>query len=435
MKAKIAIIFLIIIFSTFHIPLYATSQNVDRLIDQGIQYERQNQLDKAIEIYRQVLEKDKANLLVKIRLAKILSWKNQFDEALVLLNEVLQDDPYQSEALFRKAQILSWQGSYRDAIATYQTYLLKEPDDPEALMGIARVSFWSEEHEKAITYFNKAIGAGANEIDARLDLGKVYLAINKKEEAKEQFERILEINPENQDAEKFLKGIRTMKVFEISPMGFQWNVYPDGTFSITLSSGVTYHLKQVWDFFFTHENKVINSAHDNKFQFNTVFKGITNLYLLEGFSFTPDPDFSPSWGTEFGINYNFPNLFSGGVNLLIDFYSRDTLFTVNPTIKRDFTDISYISLGYNQYVFTSGYSTGNVELLLNLEYANTNSLFVQFVYGGDTEVRDRDRRIFDLVTGTTFSITDNFETTLSYGWVDSPYGRSHEIGWRSVAKW
>ena len=75
------------------------SDEIDKLIDQGIQYERENKLEKAIEIYTEILEIDDANILVKVRLAKVLSWKNEFEGALTLLEEVLRQENLHSEGL------------------------------------------------------------------------------------------------------------------------------------------------------------------------------------------------------------------------------------------------------------------------------------------------------------------------------------------------
>ena len=105
------------------IPIQVLAQHVeeiDSLIDQGIQYERDNKLQQAIDTYRHVLEFDQKNIMVRIRLAKVLSWTNQYDEALIILNEVLEQNPEQPEALFRKAQILSWQGKYEESILLFK---------------------------------------------------------------------------------------------------------------------------------------------------------------------------------------------------------------------------------------------------------------------------------------------------------------------------
>jgi len=436
MKSKGIIIF-ISLFLVFSVtPFYSQADiQVDRLIDRGIKYERENQLEKAIAEYRKVLEKDPENSMIKVRLAKVLSWQNEFNEALTLLNEVLEREPYQAEALFRKAQILSWQGNYKESIATYQIYLIKKMNDPDALMGIARVSFWSGENDKAITYFHDAIKAGADEAEARLDLGKVYLAINNKENAREEFGKVLDLDPKNSEAKRFLKGIQILKTWEIAPLNLRWNIYPDHTVGVTVFCDATYHFRQRVDFILKYENMVINSLHDHTFTAKSVYRGIQNLYLIGGLAFTPDPNFSPDFTVDIGVHYSFPSLFAAGVNLVSDIFKDETLFTVSPGLSKDFSDISYIGIKYNQYIYTSGYSTGTIELLFNLEYIHNNDFFIKFIYGGDIEVRDKSRRIFDFSAGISYNFTDNFKTELSYGRIETLYGKSHEITYRSLIKW
>ena len=411
------------------------SAEVDRLIDRGIRYERENDLTGAITVFRQILVIDPDNKMVKIRLAKVLSWKNEFDEALVILNDILVDSPREPEALFRKAQILSWQGRYGESLSVFELYLEEKPDDPDALLGIARVSFWSGKNTEAVALFQQAIEAGAYEIEARVELGKVYLAMGKKENAKTEFERVLELDPENAEAARFLKGIRIQKTYEVMPLGFRWNIYPDATFSVTATSFLIYHLKQSWDFTLQHEDACIRGTHDHTVLLETVFRGIRNTYIRGGLAHAFSPTYLPEWKTDLGFNYSFPRLFGAGISLQSDIFETEALWKIIPELRRDFTDISYISLKYNRYLYTTGYSTGSFEILLNAEYYNRNDLFVKAVYGGDIEVRDKSRRVFDFAAGITYSFTENLESSISYGRIETPYGKSHEISYQSVIKW
>lgn len=411
------------------------TDDLDKLIDQGIQYERQNKLDQAIEVYRRALESDRTNLLVKVRLAKVLSWKNEFDEALELLDEVLQEENLHSEALFRKAQIVSWQGKYKEAIATYELYLMKEKNDSDGLLGIARVSFWAGENERAINYFNDAIRAGADEVDARIDLGKVYLAMNEIDKAKVELNTVLSIDPENSEAIRLLQGIHTQKAVAIQIMGLSWSIYEDNNIGITQSNALYYHFIQHWDLYIYNENFVINGDQDVNIDLTTVYRGFSNLYLIGGFSFKPYTDLTQTAGTLVGAHYSFKDLFTAGMDFEIDFYKDETLFTIRPEFEKYFGDISYILLRYNQYIFSTGYLAANVGLHLNLNYYSDNSAFADFSYGGDVEVKDRDRRVFELALGISYNFTENFEITLSYGWLESEYGRTHKVAFYPLVKW
>jgi len=410
-------------------------KKIELLMDMGIRYEHEDKLDKAAETFRQALEIDPNNILVKVRLAKILSWKGKYDEALKYLNEVLNKVPNHPEALFRKAQILSWQGKYNEAIATYQIYLLEEKNDADALMGIGRVCFWSGWYEKAIEYFNRAIKAGGDKIDAYLNLGKIYLAIDNKEKAKEMFKKVLEIDPNNKDAKKFLAGIRTMKTFEIEPLTLNWYYYTDGNIGITTNTSLLYHYKQKIDFLFKFEDSAINSQHDQKFTTGITYMGIENLYLGVKYRVTYDPDFSEYYFGELSLHYNFKKVITPGI--MIDYYrfSYDTMVAVKPELQKDFSDVSYARVRFNQYLFSDNYKASTIELYIQFEYYNKNTIYVNATYGGDSEIKDPNRRIFDFGLGISYDITDNLGIKFGYGWLETQYGRTHELTWQNTVKW
>jgi len=412
-----------------------TSHEVDSLIDLGIKYEHENKLDKAIETFKKALAKDPTNTLIKVRLAKILSWKNRYDEALTLLNEILTANLNHPEALFRKAQILSWQGKYKEAIATYQIYLLEEKNDVDALMGIARVCFWSGEYEKAITYFHRAITAGADAIDVWLNLGKVYLAMNETKEALTTFNKVLSLDPKNAEAKRFLKGIKTLKTFEITAANLRWDLYADGSMGVSILSGLTYHHKQELDFSLWCENSVINDIHDTIFTLDTTFREIPFLYLGTTVGFTIDPDFSPIISGKLSIHYTFKDFITPGIIFSVDKYTDDTLFLLQPEIQRDFSNISYIQLCFKQFFYRSGYCASQLGLRLNLEYSNNNPVFITVTYGGDAEIKDKIRRVFDFGFGISYAFTDNFESSVSYSWLETIYGKTHELQWQNTVKW
>jgi len=415
--------------------VFAQTGDVDHLIDRGFKYEREGNLGDAAKTYLEVLEMDPANVMIKVRLAKIMSWRNEFEEALLLLDEVLNVMPEHPEALFRKAQILSWQGDYEESISMYKRYLDIKKNDPNGLLGIARVNFWSGNYDEAIKLFQEAIEAGADETEVKLDLGKVYLALQEKRKAKQTFEEILEKDPENSEAARFLKGIRLEKTFEIAPVNTRINIYPDDSVGVAYWSEFVYHPQNKWDFVFGFEHVRVHGMADTSLYFTGVYRGIEGLYLRGGLGLCPNPNFSPWVETDLGVSYTFGTILGAGLSFKSDIYDSETVFTIIPELRKDFTDLTWVGLKYYIYLFSTGYFAGRVELLLNLEYAENNDLFVKAVYGGDVETRDPSRRAFDFAAGISFDLTDNIETSLSYAWIETLYGRTSEISWSSYIKW
>ena len=225
-------------------------------------------------------------------------------------------------------------------------------------------------------------------------------------------------------------------------MNLIWSIFPDKSSGITASTGLTYHYKHKWDFNLLIEGVFINSTNDLTLSFSTYYKGFQNLYLLGGLSLTPVPDFSPGFSIELGVNYSFRYLLVGGLNFRTEVFrgdAPDTLFTLQPELLKYFSDITYVSLGYNQYIYTSGYNTGTIGLRLNLEYYNKNPLYVFLIYGGDVEVREKGRRIFDIGAGISYTLKEKFEFSLGYALHEALRGTdrgiTHQISNNFIVKW
>jgi tetratricopeptide (TPR) repeat protein len=426
---------LLLLFTMSPTLLSAQSEDIDRYIDRGIKHERDGNLDAAATAYEEVLEYDPDNIMVQVRLAKILSWQNEFERALLLLDDVLSKQPDHPEALFRKAQVLSWQKRYEESIEAYKQFLEIKKANPDGLLGLARVYFWSGKSEEAIVGYLQALDAGANEVDVRLDLGKVYLSLNDRENAKKEFARALELDPENDEAARFLKGIRLEKVFELAPVNTRVNVYPDASTGVAYWSEFVCHPQNRWDLVFGFEHEQHHDMEDTSLYFTGVFRGIERLYLRGGLEVCPDSSFSPWVKTDLGVNYTFGTIIGAGLSFKSDIYESETLFAIIPELRKDFTDLTWVGLKYYFYLYTTGYTAGRVELILNLEYMENNDLFVKAVYGGDVETRDPTRRVFDFASGISWNLTENIEASISYAWIETLYGRSSELSWSSYIRW
>jgi len=443
MRISIVALFLLLLL----IPLQLSAQHaeeIDSLIDKGIQYERDNKLQQAIDTYRYILEFDPDNTLVRIRLAKLLSWTNQYDEALLILDEVLEKNPEQPEALFRKAQILSWQGSFDESIQLFKAYLELEPNHPDGLMGLARVYFWSGQHEPAIDYFHKAMDAGASEEEARVSIAKVALSMGDNDYAESELETVLAINPEHEEAKRLLEGIPKLWKYEYVPLGFILSIYPDST-GYNFSTSFIYHHRQRWDFITAYELELIEGKIDNTFIFTTVYMGVPGLYLLAGGKLTPIANFSPSGEVDLAINYTFRNYFGAGIGFKADFFgdapsaSEDLrnkdLYEVRPEISKYFGDISHVTLAYSRFILSDGFNTWQVGVGMTLDYYKSNAIFAGLAFGGSAEIKDETIRFRELDLGIGYRVNQRLDLSLSYAYIFSQYGQTHQIGFRPVLRW
>jgi Flp pilus assembly protein TadD len=436
----------VLVILLFLIPLTLQAQDsseIDILIDKGIGYERENKLEESIETYRQIIEIDPDNELVRVRLAKVLSWTHRYEEALVILDEVLARNPEQSEALFRKAQILSWEGQYGESIELYEAYLRQEPDQPDGLMGLARVYFWSGRNDEAIVYFQRSIAAGADQVDVHINMAKVYLSTGNNDAAEEELKLALELDPDNEEAKRLMAGIERLWRYELMPPSFTFYVFPDKTVAYELSTSFTYHHRQRWDFIGAYELVTILDFFDHTLLFTTVFMGVPRLYLVGGFEFTPDAQFSPTGVLKTSVNYGFPNSIGAGVAFEASFWEEaplstiqnDELYEIRPNVTRYFGDISNVSFSYSEYIFGSGYSTRRAGIGTTLAFYKENTISAGFSYGGSVEIKDKARRVLEIGLGLGIRMSRMFYVGFSYEYIDTQYGQTNQISILPVIRW
>jgi tetratricopeptide (TPR) repeat protein len=121
-------------------------------------------------------------------------------------------DPTQT--LLEKGQAAFKQGKYDQALQAYDQALKKEPRSAVILnlKGMAYRFKYNQLRspdlkEKEIAAFQKAIEMDPKFIPALVNLGSTYYFSDKKQEAAEQFKRVLELMPQHPEAEQLKKMI------------------------------------------------------------------------------------------------------------------------------------------------------------------------------------------------------------------------------------
>ena len=445
MKKKYCI-FLIILISGFQ-ALFSQNiyenREIDRLIERGIKYERDNNIQEAIKTYRQVLELDEKNFLALIRLAKLLSWTDSMDEALVILDRLEKDYPENTETYFRKAQVLSWKKRYEESISYYKRFLSKEEGDLDGIMGLGRVYFWSKNYKKAIEYFNMAIEKNFSVTEARLNLAKIYFNMNDSEKAEEVLLIILENDPENTEAKELYATLPQFMKFEASPSVVKMDFYQGGDFGLKLSPFLNYRINEIWDLRVKYDFLSADNTSDSIFSAGATFKGVKKLTVAADVSATIDPELTEAYKFAGQANYSINRNIGGGLaveHLLFKdinnpVQSDENLTIVKPSFSYYFTDISYTTIQYIEYMYGSGFNTSAVSLNVSLEYYNKNAISLAVTYGGDYESMDEDRKLFEAGGGISYLFTNNFQLRLGYTHIESEYSTTNQVIISPLIRW
>ncbi len=114
-------------------------------------------------------------------------------------------------AVFLLAQIEAQQGNIKEAInRTFQAAQLA-PNDVGVLFQLGLLYYQDKNFENSRLAFERAVSLNQNYSNARYFLGLIYDNADRKNDAIEQFKKIQELNPDNQEVERILANLTSGK--------------------------------------------------------------------------------------------------------------------------------------------------------------------------------------------------------------------------------
>jgi DNA-directed RNA polymerase subunit alpha len=124
--------------------------------------ENTGQVDRAIGLYRSVLEKHESHLPALFRLAFVLDLRGEDDEAIELYERVRESQPTDPNAICNLGVLYEDRGDYEKAMRCFQWVLNADPYNPRARLYLkdARSSldmYFDEEQERLEDKFNQIL--------------------------------------------------------------------------------------------------------------------------------------------------------------------------------------------------------------------------------------------------------------------------------------
>jgi Ca-activated chloride channel homolog len=113
----------------------ARSQKPEKYIMEGNEFYRQQQFDKAAELYNKAIAADPQNSTARFNLANAMQRQGKEDEAIQLFTEVAaaaKESELKGKAFYNKGAILSKQKKLEESIEAYKDALRQNPNDKEA---------------------------------------------------------------------------------------------------------------------------------------------------------------------------------------------------------------------------------------------------------------------------------------------------------------
>jgi len=166
----------------------AKEQEAQILISQG-------NLQRAEEVYRELIAAGTNNYIVYGNLAIICGIQSRHDELIALLKKTIELNPNHPEAHYNLGIGLKHQGNITAAIASYKTALQLNPNHPEAHNNLGNALTEQGDLEAAIAACNKAIELKPNYPEAYNNLGNALQGQGNLEAAIDSFNTALQLNP------------------------------------------------------------------------------------------------------------------------------------------------------------------------------------------------------------------------------------------------
>ncbi len=182
--------------------------SVQVLLDRASLYLHTGNPDKAFIDYCQVLDVSRENKEAYHMRAYIYLLRGDYKSSRIDFNKLLEIDPLNYNARFGLATLLQEEKKYNEAIDLLNQLVLEFPQDGMLLIARGGVEREMGQYELAITDFNAALEIDPEAVDAYLLRGDVYLSQNRKQAAREDFEKAIELGIAREELHEQLNRCR-----------------------------------------------------------------------------------------------------------------------------------------------------------------------------------------------------------------------------------
>lgn len=160
----------------------------------------QNELEKAFEIYRDILEINPEHIDALFGIGVILEKQQKFDLAIKFLSRAIVSEPNKIAALLKRGRIFRLRGLFENAIADFTQIISNHPDHFEALIARGIIFGHISQFNAAIDDFNLAIEINPGCAEAFYNRGVVFEKLHKFVVAIEDYSIAIKLNPNDYKA-------------------------------------------------------------------------------------------------------------------------------------------------------------------------------------------------------------------------------------------
>jgi tetratricopeptide (TPR) repeat protein len=203
----------------FREALRITPQFANAQINLGKALAQQGRADEAVACFRDRLKRDPEDIHAHESLGILLAKQDQAEEAIQHLSEVARMDPRREGIHFNLANLLARRGRVEEAIVNYRQALRNEPKTAHAACNLNLGVLYARlgRTDEAMAAFLEAIRLDPGNADAHNNVGLLLAQQGKWDDAIAYYRKALDLNPANVRARENLREAESHKTPSSQP--------------------------------------------------------------------------------------------------------------------------------------------------------------------------------------------------------------------------
>ena len=160
-------------------------------------YVRQNRVDEAAQLYKDVLKIKSDDTVAMLELTKMYIKKKDYDAAGKMAKEITRINPKATEAYLLLGFSMEEKGSWDQAVQNYRKAVILEPDHYPARLKLGAAYIKRNMVNAAITEYKYVANDSPEPEPALFALGDIYLKLKRNDDAVKCYQAILKKQPQN----------------------------------------------------------------------------------------------------------------------------------------------------------------------------------------------------------------------------------------------
>jgi len=177
------------------------TENIEDLIEKGIELAEIEQYEEALSYLDSVLETEPNNLRGLNAMAAILGKLEQYEEALSYIDKVLEQDPDNLLALYSKGVTFVKLEQYENALSYFNKILEIEPTNILVLHNKISILEKLGKNDELISYLDRGLELNPDNVGYLNKKGVLHSELDQFEEAISSFDRALSLEPHNKEVQ------------------------------------------------------------------------------------------------------------------------------------------------------------------------------------------------------------------------------------------